>query len=335
VAGRHVGRLRASCAGMVGMMVGMTMGMMTGFVLGYGAAAATNSMFWGNVLGILSGLALGVYHGRSAGLMGMMDGGMGGVMGGSMGAMLAVMLRVSSDEVLWTAALLAALFLLGMVALAALVEQNSPDHSHLHRVLPIFARLQHTGFSIVESPAPPTTQPSASGAPVAPTEDAPPPEQGTIEVIPGGGPSKGALVIGVSGGLLLVLALGLKLLAPAPAAPLPVLGPDPNDPTTQAVLAPIADDGRQTLDLVIDGDTMSYQPRAIKVKQGRPVRFNLSTAGRDPGCGRLVVVYGVGAQGVAILGQVVPMDFTPPKPGVYEINCGMKMMQPGYLVVTD
>lgn len=52
---------------------------------------------------------------------------------------------------------------------------------------------------------------------------------------------------------------------------------------TQAIVAPIAADGKQTLDLVVDGDTMSYEPKGIKVKQGVPVRFNLSVKGRDPG----------------------------------------------------
>lgn len=65
-----------------------TMGMLNGFVIGYSAAAATSSMFWGNLFGIAIGLCLGMYYGRSAGLMGIMDGSMGGVMGGSMGAMI-------------------------------------------------------------------------------------------------------------------------------------------------------------------------------------------------------------------------------------------------------
>jgi plastocyanin domain-containing protein len=32
-------------------------------------------------------------------------------------------------------------------------------------------------------------------------------------------------------------------------------------------------------------------------------------------------------------GQVTPMDFTPPQAGIYQINCGMQMMEPGYLIV--
>ncbi|MGI8588398.1 MAG: hypothetical protein ACR2M0_12050 [Chloroflexia bacterium] len=51
----------------------------------------------------------------------------------------------------------------------------------------------------------------------------------------------------------------------------------------QAVTAPLGVDGVQTLDLVVDGSTISYKPSVIKVKQGVPVRFNLSTEGPDPG----------------------------------------------------
>ena len=51
----------------------------------------------------------------------------------------------------------------------------------------------------------------------------------------------------------------------------------------QAVVAPMGADGKQTLDLVVNGDVRSYEPQVIKVKLGVPVRFNLSTKGRDPG----------------------------------------------------
>jgi len=52
---------------------------------------------------------------------------------------------------------------------------------------------------------------------------------------------------------------------------------------SQAVAARLAPDGRQTLDVVVNGDSRSYQPYAIKVKQGVPVHFKLSVEGADPG----------------------------------------------------
>jgi len=140
--GRHLGRFNDACTEMTGMMLGMTMGMLNGFVLGYAVASATmpNGMFWGNLFGILLGLTLGVYFGRGGGLMGGMDGAMGGVMGGSMGAMLAVMVHYPDWALLWTAVLLGALYVAGMVALVVLIEQRAPDHAHLHRLAPLFAR---------------------------------------------------------------------------------------------------------------------------------------------------------------------------------------------------
>ena len=60
---------------------------------------------------------------------------------------------------------------------------------------------------------------------------------------------------------------------------------------------------RQTLDLVVNGTTMSYKPSVIQVKQGVPVRFNLSVEGRDPGCGRFVGLRGLGEHGIATPGR--------------------------------
>jgi hypothetical protein len=51
----------------------------------------------------------------------------------------------------------------------------------------------------------------------------------------------------------------------------------------QAVVATIAADGRQTLDFVVNGYTQSYEPKAIKVKKGVPVHFDVTLEGPDPG----------------------------------------------------
>jgi len=140
IIGRHIGRFHEACTEMLGMMVGMTMGMLNGFVLGYCAAAALNSMFWGNLFGIGLGLTLGLYFGRGGGLMGIMDGAMGGVMGGSMGAMLAVMVQFPDYGLFWTAMLLGAIYVAGMISLVVLIEQRAPAHAHLHRLAPLFTR---------------------------------------------------------------------------------------------------------------------------------------------------------------------------------------------------
>ncbi|MDQ2808530.1 MAG: hypothetical protein M3Z04_16720 [Chloroflexota bacterium] len=48
-----------------------------------------------------------------------------------------------------------------------------------------------------------------------------------------------------------------------------------------AVAAPVVN-GVQTLDVLVNGDTFQYEPKAIKVKKGLPVHLNLSVKG-DPG----------------------------------------------------
>ncbi len=50
-----------------------------------------------------------------------------------------------------------------------------------------------------------------------------------------------------------------------------------------AVVAPVGADGKQTIDVVLDSATFQYKPKAIKVKQGVPVHFNLSVENGDPG----------------------------------------------------
>ena len=44
---------------------------------------------------------------------------------------------------------------------------------------------------------------------------------------------------------------------------------------------------------------------------------------------------GLGASGVANPGEVTTMEFTPTQAGTFEINCGMGMMRPGYVIVTE
>jgi hypothetical protein len=105
---------------------------------------------------------------------------------------------------------------------------------------------------------------------------------------------------------------------------------------TQAVPAQVSTDGTsQTLDMAVNGDVMSYSPKVIKVKKGVPASINLSVQGRDPGCGRFVAIEGMGAHGIATPGQVSQMTFTPEQEGVFQINCNMQMMDPGYVIVAS
>ena len=103
----------------------------------------------------------------------------------------------------------------------------------------------------------------------------------------------------------------------------------------EAVPAQLSPEGVQTLDVAVYGETMSYSPKVIKVQQGKPVTFNLRVEGKDPGCGRFVGIQGLGVHGIATPGEVSQMSFTPNQAGVYQINCGMQMMEPGYLIVAQ
>jgi len=101
----------------------------------------------------------------------------------------------------------------------------------------------------------------------------------------------------------------------------------------EAVSAMQGSDGKQTVNFSINGDTRAYKPQYVRVKVGIPVHFNLKTEGKDPGCGRVVSIQALNARGVAIVGQTTSMEFTPMKPGIFQINCEMHMMDPGYIIV--
>ncbi len=110
---------------------------------------------------------------------------------------------------------------------------------------------------------------------------------------------------------------------------------NPSQLEAQAVVALIGEDGKQTLDFVVNGYTRSYEPKAIKVKKGVPVRFNVSHKGPDAGCTRFIAIKDLDVHGVAVLDQPTHINFTPTKAGVFAINCEMQMTPPSYLIVTE
>jgi YHS domain-containing protein len=125
-AGVSLSRYKSSITEMLGMMVGMTQGMMTGIAVGYFVGAASD-MFISNLIGVSIGLIFGIVFGRVGGLMGTMDGGMGGMMGGMMGAMLGVMLQnlYHGWAVTITGVFISVIYLVSMMALVRLVQQNA------------------------------------------------------------------------------------------------------------------------------------------------------------------------------------------------------------------
>jgi plastocyanin domain-containing protein len=95
-----------------------------------------------------------------------------------------------------------------------------------------------------------------------------------------------------------------------------------------ATAAPIGGAGRQEVDVLVQG---GYSPDRIEVQQGRPVRLNFLRQETNP-CTEQVIFSDFGIARHLPIGQSVPVDFTPEKPGEYIFHCGMNMVR-GRLIV--
>ena len=107
------------------------------------------------------------------------------------------------------------------------------------------------------------------------------------------------------------------------------------DLEAQAVTAPVAADGTQTLGLAVNGNNMSYSPGVIKVKKGQPVTLNVTHNDGGPDCNLYVGIEKLGVHVFANPGQTTPMTFTADRAGIFQLNCSMHMMNPGYIIVTQ
>ncbi|HKP53225.1 MAG TPA: cupredoxin domain-containing protein [Chloroflexia bacterium] len=141
--------------------------------------------------------------------------------------------------------------------------------------------------------------------------------------------------IGVLAGVVTVVMLAAWWLVSQGGGNVVPATANPSQLEAQAVVAPIADDGKQTLDFVVNGFTRSYEPKAIKVKKGVPVHFNVSHTGPDAGCSKFIAIRDLDVHGEAVRGQSTHIDFTPTRAGIFEINCEMQMTPPSYLIVTE
>lgn len=89
-----------------------------------------------------------------------------------------------------------------------------------------------------------------------------------------------------------------------------------------AVRAQGRDLGPQELTVVVDG---GYEPSAIEVEHGRPVRLHFER--RDSGSCTEEVVFGdFGIRRFLPTGKTTTIEFTPERPGTYEFTCGMSMV---------
>ena len=109
--------------------------------------------------------------------------------------------------------------------------------------------------------------------------------------------------------------------------------PDPS----QAVLVNTSDgsSGGDVQDIYIkalsDG---KYDKQELDVKKGIPVRLHF-TADPNAGCGRQIVIYGMGISATSDNGEEDVVEFVPQQEGTYQISCGMRMWGPAELVVTS
>ncbi|MBV8858943.1 MAG: cupredoxin domain-containing protein [Acidobacteria bacterium] len=96
----------------------------------------------------------------------------------------------------------------------------------------------------------------------------------------------------------------------------------------EAVAAQAGAGGVQIVNVTVKG---GYQPAAIVVEAGRPVRLNF-TRREASLCGEEVVLPEFGRRAHLPEDKTVPVEVTPEKPGEYEFTCGMNMYK-GRLIV--
>lgn len=99
-------------------------------------------------------------------------------------------------------------------------------------------------------------------------------------------------------------------------------------PRTAGVKAAVTSGGFQETMILVKG---GYTPDVIVVERGRPVRLNFRRE-ETAACSEMVLLPDFGKSARLPEGEIVPIEFTPDKPGVYEFACQMGMLR-GKLIV--
>jgi plastocyanin domain-containing protein len=89
----------------------------------------------------------------------------------------------------------------------------------------------------------------------------------------------------------------------------------------KTVSAVVTARGWQVVDVTVKG---GYQPAAIQVQVGQPVRLNF-TRREASTCGEEVILPGFGKRAHLPENQTISLEVVPDKPGEYEFTCGMNM----------
>ncbi len=89
----------------------------------------------------------------------------------------------------------------------------------------------------------------------------------------------------------------------------------------KSVTAQSSAQGVQEIDVTVKG---GYQPSAIVVKAGVPLRLNFTRRESTP-CGEEVLLPDFGKRAHLPQDKTIAIEVTPKKPGEYEFTCGMNM----------
>ena len=102
-------------------------------------------------------------------------------------------------------------------------------------------------------------------------------------------------------------------------------------PAAEATPQPVvsAADNIRTVAIKVSGG--EYQPAAVTVKKGEPVRLQF-TRDEKPTCGDVLVIPSLNIKETIPVNEVVSIDITPDKAGDLEFTCGMNMLK-GKIVV--
>lgn len=99
--------------------------------------------------------------------------------------------------------------------------------------------------------------------------------------------------------------------------------------SSEGTVATVTAGGTQETRVVVQG---GYSPDTIQVRSGRLVRLIFERREADP-CSERVVFDSLGLSADLPEGDLVPVEFTPAEPGVYEFACQMGMLR-GKVIAT-
>ena len=99
-------------------------------------------------------------------------------------------------------------------------------------------------------------------------------------------------------------------------------------PRRSGYRAPVTSSGYQEAMVLVKG---GYTPDVIVVERGKPVRLNFRRE-ETAACSEMVILGAFGKSAKLPVGEVIPIEFLPEKPGEYEFTCQMGMLR-GKLIV--